>query len=216
MNTTKKIIAVLIFISCSCFSYAQGCGTIDERDPKQRLAQQKLVISNSTFIFEGTVTNQKCYRQSPNGTILTCSTIEITKILKGSGQITLGTIKVITEQGGSIPEEHPNNEEYIAERGPIGGSLRIGKGTYIIFAPLADSSLLGSSNSPARTIATDNTVILGLYNVIGFDYASIKKHPNNPDLFPVVNWWGSKFQSKDELYTFLKDNGGLTVQEEKK
>jgi len=213
MNTIKKYITLTVLIFCTYFLYAQKA---DLRNDEEKIKFEKNLISSTSFIFEGTVISQKCYRQSPKGRILTCSTIEITKILKGSGIITLGTIKVITEQGGSIPEEHPNNEVYIPERGPKDGNLRIGKGTYIIFAPNADTSMLGSLNSPARTITTDNTIVLGLYNIIGFDYTSSKKHPNNSDKFPLVNWWGSQFQTKDELYTYLNNNGGLTVQEEKK
>jgi hypothetical protein len=223
MNTIKKNIAIVIFIFCSCFSYGQRIGF---RTPDEKLNFQKAIMSNASFIFECKFTGKKCYRQSPNGTILTCSTLEITKIFKGSGQITLGTINVISQQGGSIPEEHPNNEEYVMETNSemMPG---IGNGTYIIFGTVASSSMLGSSNSPARTIATDNASVLSLVDVIELyrllnHFKSDPKKYKDPEKaaanFPVAEWGSVEqtFKTLDELYVFLKDNGGLTIQEEKK
>jgi hypothetical protein len=200
MNTIKKIIALAIFIFCTCFLYAQKMGF---NTSEEKLNFQKRIMSSSSFIFEGTVTSQKCYRQSPNGTILTCSTLEITKIFKGSGQIKLGTIKLITQQGGSIPEEHPNNEEYVAETVSDGARSGIGKGTYLVFGNLAGSSMLGSPNSPTKTATTNNTLVIQVYDLIDLKKLS----------------WSSvevNFKTINELYSFLNDNGGLTVQEEKK
>jgi hypothetical protein len=168
----------------------------------EKLKFQKEIMSNASFIFECKYISQKCYRKSPNGIILTCSTLEITKIFKGSGQIKLGTIKIITQQGGSIPEEHPNNEDYVMQTVSDGGTGIGSKGTYIILGTLADLTLLGSSNSPARTIITDNQLVLEVTDLIenGTSWSSVEV----------------QFKTINELYSFLNDNGGLTVQEEKK
>ncbi len=198
MNTVKKYITVAVLIFCTYFSYAQKMGF---RTAEDKLKFQKHIMSSTTFIFEGTVISQKCYRQSPNGTILTCSTIEIKKIFKGSGQIKLGTIKVITVQGESIPEEHPNNEDYVVVTDSETG-IEISKGNYIVFATLASSSMLGNSNSPAKTIKTDNALVVQVMDLIGQNRT----------------FWYSvevKFKTVDELYSFLKDKGGLKVQEQK-
>lgn len=213
---TKKIIVAVLFIFCSCSSYAQKSGF---HTPQDKLKFQKEIMSNTSFIFECKFVSQKRYRPSPNGNILTCSTLEITKIFKGSGQIKLGTIKVISQQGGSIPEE--NVREINSDMGQ-----GIGKGNYIIFGTLADSSKLGNLISPAITIATDNSSVLWLVDAIVL-YRHLDYYKSNPKCkdpekaalnFPVAEWNSTEqtFKTIDELYAYLKDNGTLTVQEEKK
>jgi hypothetical protein len=208
MNTTKKIITIGFCILFSNFSFSQG--SVDHKDPKQRLRQQKNVISTSPYIFEGVSINQKCYRTKYG--VLTCATVQITKILKGNEQITLGTIKVIFP-GGSIPEEHIGQKEWVEVSSEADNQSIRANDTCVVFCSIADTSILGDAKSPTKTNLAENTQVLLVGNSINFES---KRHNKNPSNIPLAYWWGSNFQSKDELYTYLKDNGGLTVQEEKK
>src|SRR5271157_109104 len=185
-----NFIAFVMLTLCFHFSYSQK---IETTSPEAKLEFRKRTIDNSAFIFEGTTTQQqKCYRSKYG--LLTCTTISITKIYKGSGQIKLGSIKLITAQGGSIEDNNGNTEiETITDGGPV---IRKGQ-TYIIFGSLADSSYLGYANSPVRIDTTDNKLILSLNDVIYFDFKNQKLHPNQPYIFPVAKWGsvGSNFKT---------------------
>lgn len=203
MKSTAKVITAAIFVLCSYISYSQLGFNPD--DPKQRLKVQKNAMSHSAFIFEGRSTYQKTYRAT-RGYILTCTTIQITKIFKGNPQIKLGSIKIITEQGGGIEGE----DTPIIEPSEIGAYIS-NEQTCIIFADIVDTSLLGTANSPAKTITTDNSPILFAGDIIRYDF---KEHDKTPKISPLANWWGAKFNSLEELYAYLKDNGGLIIQAE--
>ena len=206
MKTILKLFIVANCIFQPCYSNAQQI----EMNSKDILKLQKTKLNNSTFIFEGVVTNQQCYH-SAHG-IATCSVVQITKIFKGSEQIKLGTIKIVTLQGGKITDNQGNITE-IAGMPSDDTRPMITKGmTYIIFGNLADSSLWGSSESPALTIKTDNNQIILSDDRIGLD---LKNHNKNPKIYPdVTSWWGTHFKSLDSLYSFLKENGNLIIQEE--
>jgi hypothetical protein len=201
-------IAFLILTFCFHYSFSQR---IEFTTPEAKLEAQKFIIKKSAFIFEGVTSQQQnCYRSKYG--FLTCTTISITKIFKGSGKIKLGTIKLITAQGGSIENNNGNTEvETISDGGP-----EISKGqSYIIFASIADSSYYGGTNLYARNDTTDNDLALLVKDIICFDFKNQKLHPTHPDMFPIAKWGsvGSNYKTLDDLNAFLKENG-LTVQEE--
>jgi len=207
MKTIKKTIVAVIIIYCS-YSQAQQAYVTSE----QELALQKQTMRNTPFIFEGVTTQQQqCYRSKYG--FLTCTTISITKIFKGSGQIKLGTIKLITAQGGSIEDNNGNTEvETISD-----GGTEISKGqSYIIFASIADSSYYGGINSSARNDTIDNSLVLLVKDIICFDFKNQKLHPTHPDMFPIAKWVSveSNFTTLDDLYGYLKEKCNLTIQEE--
>jgi hypothetical protein len=190
MKATKRIIAILLL----SFSYSYSYSQVDIGTPSERLTEHKKIINNTPYIFEGTETTQRCYYvRHIGGEIQTCNIIQVTKIFKGSPQLKLGSIKVITYGG------HIGNTPY-AEPSDGGGIPPIGKGgVYIIFGESttfepADSKMVDS-------MTTDNTLI-----VSHFDH--IVLYNDN-----TAKWDYTKYDSIDSLYSFLKE-GGLTVQEE--
>jgi hypothetical protein len=189
MKTIKTILAVVIISSYfSCVCHAQQVGGT----PAEWVKEHEKEINTSAYIFEGTVTQQKCYYGKPG--IMTCSVIQITKIYKGSPQIKLGTIKVI-EEGG-----HIDNTPYVNPSD--GGWVLIGKGgTYIIFGQ--PSTFEPADTNMLHTMATDNTMTLLLCCV----------DPINFDGKGAAQWDDTKYLTVDSLYSFLKQNG-LTVEEE--
>ena len=77
---------------------------------------------------------------------------------------------------------------------------------------LADSSILASDMT-----ATDNPTVLLPTECIQIADPKIQKTHVQSD--PVAqmggtSWGRTSFKSLDELYTYLKENGGLSVQEE--
>jgi hypothetical protein len=218
MNTIKKYITLTVLIFCTYFLYAQKA---DLRNDEEKIKFEKNLISSTSFIFEGTVISQKCYRQSPKGRILTCSTIEITKILKGSDQIKLGTIRVLTS-GGNLPAENSKNKNVIAETNSAGGLGLVRGGTFVIFGSLADTSI----SNGASNISSDNNPILLVDDIIGLyrllNHFKSKPKCKDPEKaaanFPVAEWNSVElnFKTVDELYTYLNDKCSLTIQEEKK
>ncbi len=201
MKTIIKIFAVVILISCYHFSYTQIL--FDDSNPELRLQHQKNIMSNTPFIIEGKAIQQKYLANEG----LTCTVIQITKILKGNGQIKLGTIKLITAQGGSLEDNKGNvSIETIEDGGPV---IRKGQ-AYIIFG-ISDPSLLPKPSSLSDTLlSTDNVLTLRVSDFIWFNFKNHDKYSN----IPLVNWWGTTFNSTEELYTFLKEKGNLIVQVE--
>jgi hypothetical protein len=213
MNIINKIIAAIIIIFCNSFCFAQYQPSDSQRVLMQRreLAVSLKSINKVPYIFEGNVTQQECY-YSKEGEMLTCTVFQITKIFKGSPQIKLGSIKVITMQEGLI------------DAGP-GIS---GYGTYIIFGRPTGSSKLNDK------ITTDNLLTLDCFDRIDFlgnvyldlrtrKYLKLEQidslHINDNMILyyrPAAQWGlqnPTKFKTLDELYAFLKEKG-LTVQEE--
>jgi hypothetical protein len=137
MKTMKNIIGTLIIIFCYSFSNAQVQAT-----PAQWVGVEKEMIRSRAFIFEGRVISQS----NISKTELTCSVIQITKIFKGSPQIKLGTIKILTEQSSGMKD------------GGVGLSKR---GTYIIFGNPTNSTIFDS-------IIADNSITLTANNSIVF------------------------------------------------
>jgi hypothetical protein len=191
MKTINKIIATVIIIFCNLFCYSQ----YQLSDSQKVLMQQhELKVSLSSiqkapYIFEGTVTHQENY-YNKNGEMLTCTVISITKIFKGNPQIKLGSIKVITDQGGTI-EGH-------TEKSLDDGSGLSKNGTYIIFGKTT-----GTANINDKMITTDNLLTLDCIDHIDFIRGGASWGWHNP----------TNYKTLDDLYAFLKENG-LSVQEE--
>jgi hypothetical protein len=208
MNTITKIIIAFLVINCllilsgiNCPAQQSQLSTSQQLTIQQRtLASQQYILKNAAYIFEGMVTQQECYQKVG---ILTCSIIQITKIFKGSPQIKLGSIKVITSQGGSIGDG--SIEEIVSDRGVALGRSH----TYIIFGGIADSTIL-----PDKMIATDNSLILSTGGAIVFNSNKIYRRGIEFHVErPAAQWEETQFKTLDDLYVFLKENG-LTIQEE--
>jgi len=84
----KKIILTIVAILSLFISKAQS--SIDT-------TQLLDIIGSVDYIFEGQVTQKCCYLDSSTGLIYTSNMVHITKI--GKGDITCGTVQVITEGG---------------------------------------------------------------------------------------------------------------------
>lgn len=137
---TKKIIITLgLTVSFYMFCAAQQTHHIHHTQAELLDVHTK-EISNSAYIFEGKIIKQTLKK----GTLLTCNVIKITKIYKGSPGITLGTIKVFTEQS-------PNAKD--GWKGLSNGS------TYIIFGNPGDTASFHS-------IVTDNPFSISLIDYV--------------------------------------------------
>ena len=195
MNSIKKIISAGFFIFCYFFSQGQQL----KLSPAQTLDLQKRTMNNSSFIIEGVAMKQQCYYGKHTG-ILTCTVLKITKIFKGSPQIKLGSIKIITKQGGRVG----GDLEQISDGGPgIYEGL-----TYIIFGNQANLSELSSSD----TLVVDNSVSIKEFDLISITNVNNTKLYHKGD--PAANWNNYSFQSLDSLYAYLKENGSLVIQQE--
>lgn len=87
MKTIKGIVIAILIIICNSFCNAQNT-------PAHWLAVQKRELKERPYIFEGKVIQQN------KGGELTFNVIKITKIYRGSPQLKLGTIKVMSAPGG--------------------------------------------------------------------------------------------------------------------
>jgi hypothetical protein len=175
MKTTKRIITAIIIIFYSTFCYAQMTDVSPSRQ-----------IKYSTLIFEGTVIQEECFYAKLYG-VLTCCILQINKIYKGSPNIKLGTIKVITEQGGRVGN-------FISHPSEVGPGLEKGK-NYIIIGAVADSTML-------HKMSTDNDITVELSDCIILSGNS-------------AVWDRTQYRTLDDLYSVFKANG-LTLQEEQK
>jgi len=204
MSIPKKVITGLL--SFYCLSLA--CNAQQAYlSPSQELAYHIKSIDTTSYIFEGTVTNQKGY-YSRKGEVLTCNTVQIGKIYRGSPKIKLGSIKVITF-GGNIGGSDIIAPQ-ITDQGPT--SLRKGT-TYIIFSKPAYSTMIVDTMA-----VTDNSIVLTRTDCVAPIIFPPKKYRNGhliPIDYPAAQWDNTKYKTMDELNSFLKDNG-LTVQEEAK
>jgi hypothetical protein len=187
MKTIKGTITTLLIIFCYSFSEAQQVSVT----PAQMIEEHKKEISNTAFIFEGIVIQQKQYNGKKQ--LVTTCIIQITKIFKGSPQLKVGSIKLVTKQRDKSGDliSIPSDEGYM---------VPISKGsTYIIFARPAGSWAVDST-------ITDNTITLTSW--YGLDYPIIV-HNND-----AVSWYDTpQFKTKEDVYSFFKENG-LTVQEQ--
>jgi hypothetical protein len=186
MKTTKGIItAALIF--CYLFSDSQKITPT----PAQWIGVHRKSIERTAYIFEATVL-QDIHYTGKDQKVATCI-MQITKIFKGSPQLKLGTIKVVTDQQDIINGYITGGETDGAQLAPIGKG-----GTFIIFGFPAKSSWLVDST------VTDNAIIL-----TSMEDDSIVINGNS------AKWVSTYYKTLDELYSFFKENG-LTVQEEQK
>jgi hypothetical protein len=188
MKTKIKLIIAVSSILCYSFSVAQ----VVQLTPAQAMEEHKNEIGSTAYIFEGKVT-QKKYYNGKNQVVTTCI-IQITKIFKGSPQLKLGSIKVITKQavknGGIIVT--PTDEGYVV---PINK-----EDTYIIFCRPVNSSWCVDST------ATDNNIALTTWDG-GLDDPIIISGDS-------VNWYNTpQLKTKEDVYSFFKENG-VTVQDE--
>jgi hypothetical protein len=97
MKTTRKALLAILFTCSQMFCYSQQ---IQITDAEEKAFHQK-IIARVPYIFEGKVIKQEYFHGAGDRYgILTCSLVQITKIYKGSPKIVLGTICVVTSQGG--------------------------------------------------------------------------------------------------------------------
>ena len=96
MKSKIKLSIIGIVLLCYSFCKAQQTHHIHTTGT-QWLALHQKELSTSAYIFEGTIIKQSL----KSGTELTCSVIKITKIYKGSPEVKIGTIKILTEQNPS-------------------------------------------------------------------------------------------------------------------
>jgi len=183
-----------------------------------------------SYIFEGAVIKQG---YSP-GKVAIFNIMKITKIYKGSPQLKVGDIKVVSwGPGDDVPPGLSNG------------------GEYIVFGKTADSKKF---DNPAITTDNINSLTVDCLDFIDLsgnkyidvlnyrdlkqkDYDSLTKHStitrdiHDSDFFIVYDsvtkrsygikrirryaaqWSAGKFPTIDSLYSFLKE-GGLSVQEE--
>ncbi|MGP8215353.1 MAG: hypothetical protein ACLQQ4_07310 [Bacteroidia bacterium] len=199
MDTTKKIIIVLIL--CFCISYSEAQNS---QSASPQMTRQQTTLKRAQYVFEGTITHQESYMSKEHG-ILTCTTIQITKIFKGNPKLILGTIKVITDQGGRVGKYSSRVED--------GGAALGKKGTCIIIGSQADSTMLNGMGATT----TDNSPILTVYAVIEI---SGDVYMNGKLVEQAHAQWqgryknpGISFKSVNDMYTYLNENG-LTIQVE--
>lgn len=190
-----KIIPRIISVIIITLWYSHSSAQVLDLTPSEELPEHKKLLQSNANIFEGRVMQQKSfYRYHPGGTVFTCSIIKITKIYKGSPQLKLGTIKLITEQGG-----HVENYRGITQPPPSDGFIGVTKGgDYIIFGTPttfnpADTNLIYS-------MTTDNSLVFELYD-------EIKVFHNG------AQWGNTHYSTRDSLYLFFKENG-VTVKEQ--
>jgi hypothetical protein len=175
MKTQNFFVGTVLSIFCfSSVCYSQK----RHLTAAQTLAIEKKDIKNSAYIFEGTV-----IQRSTKGVEL-CSVIQIAKIFKGSPQLKLGTIKVVTEHNIHTKDGDPG----------------LGRGRYIIFGRPGDSILF-------RSIIADNTITLTTADLSVAIFGTVDLDR------PAAQWGESKYPTIDSLYSFFKENG-VTVQEE--
>jgi hypothetical protein len=189
MKITTRIFTAVLIIFCYSLSQAQmGAYT-----PSQWTEMHKKSINNASYIFEGTVIQQKCY-YAKRGEIFTCSIIQITKIFKGSIQLKLGTIKVLTYQGGQVDKNGPKSIVY------DGGGLGKGKEHLCIIFGITATDGLPLDSTALQSMITNNNLMLNMIDVIGFTSSG-------------PQWGETNYKTTDSLYSFFKENG-VTVEEE--
>jgi hypothetical protein len=186
MRTKSRFIIVAIIILCHSFSEAQ--------QNARTLALHKRALKEAKCVFEGTVIKQQHFRGC-QGWAKLCTVFQITKIFKGSPEIKLGTIKVISD-----------------DRITDGGAPIDKKGTYIIVGAI------GCGQQYLDTVIADNSMTLSEDGIILINTSINSKDKQVPQA--TARWLGSGrldggafYNPIDSLYSFLKENG-LTVQEE--
>jgi hypothetical protein len=195
MNIQKKILVTLYGAFCCLSGYAQQMSLTPERE----LALHKKCIDTSAYIFEGIITKQECY-YSKRGEILTCSVFQITKIYKGYPQIKLGTIEIITKQGGQVGS---GPKAILTDH----GSAVLGKGHYIIFGRPTPQNMQSDTS-----ITVDNSTPLTLMgDPIAFSGKVYRNGKTVPVDQPAARWDNTKYDTVDDLNAFLEANG-LTIE----
>jgi hypothetical protein len=174
--------SITTMVGIFCFSYLY---CYSQKQPVQHPSS----IKKAVYIFEGNITQQKYYT-GKHGDEYTCSVVQITKIFKGSSELKLGSIKVIT----------PGGRNRAADSGP-----GLQKGHYIIFCNLNIPFRRPADSTIFKSIPTDNMQLLDCIDHVDFVADGERWGWRNPTQFKTV----------DSLYSFLKFNG-LTVQEEAK
>ncbi|HSY75675.1 MAG TPA: hypothetical protein VK890_02395 [Bacteroidia bacterium] len=202
MKYTILIISILL---CHSYCNAQGIDPGAEQHMKihhgeynndnsfteQQANSEKQSINNTSYIFEGTVIEQKCYEAKEH--TLTCSVVQITKIYKGSSKIKCGTIKVITNQSGkyiTIKGKDTLHIEYIIDHSQ---GIYMGE-TYIILGNPVDSTI---TTTPLKA---ENALKLEIFDLIELD--------KNTAIWRRYN----HKTTLDSLYTFFNENGLVLVE----
>jgi hypothetical protein len=194
MKSIKKITALATLLAFSCYSYVLKAQ--NNASQNRTLEYHQKTLKKAQYVFEGTVIKQEAY-SNKKGESRTCTVFQIEKIFKGSGQIHLGTIKIITNQG----------------KGLVDGRPVLGKGRYIIIGSQTDSSNL---KTPA--FDADNSAVPSVETLVEIGRDSYLKGKKIHHDTPII-WVGSQieggtlYNTIEELYGFFKENG-LTVEEE--
>jgi hypothetical protein len=189
MNTTKGFVLALSVLVCYLFSQGQN----NPNSASQNTTKHQNALKRSAYIFEGSITEQENYHgKRSGGMLLTCTVMQITKIFKGSPQIKLGSIKVITMQDKRVQD---------------GSNAALGKsGNYIVIGNVADSADLNSNMT-----LTDNFITVSSSNIVVLSQGINNEH--------TAQWeggrWspGTSYNSVDSLYSFFRQNG-ITIQEQ--
>jgi hypothetical protein len=138
MKSKIKLNIIAIVLLSYSFCSAQQTHHIHTTGT-QWLALHKQELSTTAYIFEGTIIKQSL----KSGTELTCSIIKITKIYKGSPEIKIGTIKILTQQ-------NPSDKD---------GWKGLSKGsTYVIFGKMDSDKF--------HSIAADNSLTISCIDYI--------------------------------------------------
>jgi len=180
MKITIRFIIGVSIVFCYSFCHAQAINT-----PAQWLAFQQKELKECPYIFEGNITQQKYYNGKSG--VMICSVIQITKIFRGSPQLKLGSIKVITSRNKGSTDVGPD----------------IGIGHYIIFGKPSLPFRKPADSTTFQSMPTDNSLILFCNDWVTFTGVGAS--------------WGwrqvTQYKTVDSLYSFFKANG-VTVQEQ--
>lgn len=189
MEIIKRIRMTIIIIFCHFSSEGQ----IIALTPAQAILEHKKQIGTTSYIFEATAIQQNFYNGKAQ--VITTCIMQITKIFKGSPQLKLGSIKVVTDQT-------PKSGDIISIPSDEGDVITIVKGsTYIIFGRIVGTPWVVDST------LTDNSITL---TPMGMDYPIVIHNKDS------VSWeFTPQFKTEEDIYSFFKENG-VTVQEEVK
>jgi hypothetical protein len=212
MKIIEKFTTVLfIVLSCS-LCQAQMIG-IDSANAPNILKNYNQ--DPNVYVFEGYVTHmqKKNIAVSNMGSEMICCVVQITKIFKGSPEIKLGTIKVLSYGFNE-------NEATVNDFTPP-----LTEGSHIIFGRITNSNIFDSNS-------TDNAPILSCVDRVDFpSYYDTFTHKNvlpnqrdsltklhhniillkNPNVAAI--WRNLKFSTRGSLYSLFNQNG-LTIQEQ--
>lgn len=146
------------------------------------------IIGSVDYIFEGQVTQKCCFLDSSTGLIYTSNMVHITKI--GKGDITCGTVQVITE-GGSLDDRTLS----------VSHNTEFNVGYAGVF--ICSKSSYPHSNSCERG---DNPQEL----MMALTYDGLIDYYNDP-FNTIARGYHLSFDQIQDLYNFLQVNAGISL-----